>query len=394
MYWILILICFLLGINNDPLSINIVKKWHFIEIISILILMYVIFGKKRMLTNSFFNLSIIFVAWSIFCLIIAFDYFPYEHNITESKSIFTTYGTRGTFVLFQLVFNISLALGLYSFLVLSKVSPLKIELCWVSAVTASCLLGILVYLLQQLGMEFSFIQSNMVSYSKYRLYGLSLEPQYMALYIMPVCFVSLKNKWHGSLAICTSAFILTFSTTLLLAFGVALFWLYLRTGNVKHKLKYLPLLLMLLPVIVFFSYEKAYSFFSSIASVSDSTTDYARAYSMYIAAQLIQEHWLTGVGLGNFSYYFEWRGEEKIFNVANIFLRVATETGFIGLFFFVASLYSLNKKIRSIDPYYYAIFICTMVYFLVNSTFYFMLSFWLLFSLILAIKRGREIGKN
>lgn len=391
MNWILFLIFFLLGVNNDPLSINIVKKWHLIEILSMLILTYVTLRYQRLLTNSFFSLSLIFVAWSILCMANAYDYFPYEHYITESKSVFTTYGTRGAFVILQLVFNVVLALGLYSFLVLSRFSPFKIEFYWVSAVGVSSLLGILIYLLQNVGFEFSFIQSNMMSYSRYRIYGLALEPQYMALYIMPACFIALKNKWYGRLAICMCAFILTFSTTLLVAFGVSLLWLYVRSGNVLQKVKYFPLLLILLPVVVYFSYEKAFSFVNSITSVSDSTSDYARAYSMYIAFQLIKEHWLTGVGLGNFSYYFEWRGEEKIFNVANIFLRIATEAGVVGLVLFAASLYNLHRNFKSLGLYYYAIFICMMIYFFVNSTFYFMLSFWLLFSLILAIKRGKEI---
>lgn len=382
----ILFLLFIFSINNEPLSIKIVKSWNISELIMMSMSILIILNNKVQI-NKLHKISFLLVLWMLVCVLYNINNFPAEHYVTEESSIFTRYGTRSLATTAQIAFNILMSMILASYLISLPISGFTILKSYVRSITLFSLFGIIIYILQVIGFKFGFIQSNELSYSSYRLYSLAREPQYTALWIVPAIFISLKYKFKLDLIICFIALFLTRSTSVIFGFGVASLFYSIKRYGIKNVIKLFPLLLLIIIMVLSLTYQKGFAFVNSLMNVGDDTNDFARGYSMYLASKLAADNLSFGIGWGNFSYYFIWRGEEKIFNIGNIFLRSLSEIGVIG--FLIISI--LFKRIydysRICGLEYVCILITFLVYFMANSTYFTFISFWIYLSLLYCFYR-------
>lgn len=392
-YFYLFIIIFFCGVNNDPLSVRIIKDWKLVEILTIPLVILLFYVKNNIKYFNFQKIALILVIWCFISLIINKNTLPFDYFVTDSKNIFTMYGTRGWLVSGQLLFYILLSVFLLNYLYYLKISQSILEMVIIKAITLFALIGIVIVSSQILGVKFPFVQSNELSYSTFRLFSLSREPQYAGLWLSFGFFIAMKRKKFIPLSIILLAILLTRSSSVIAGLLVAFFWIYFFKIKIQVKLVSIPIVIIALFIVSYLTADKILAFYNSLSNVNSSTSDFARSYSMYVALKLIPDNFITGIGLGNFPYFFEWRGEEKIFNIANIFIRIMTECGIVGIFFFVLFVRSIIKALKKSNNEYFCILIVLFVYFMVNSTYLFFASFWFELTLLCYLS-GFSIGGN
>jgi len=246
----------------------------------------------------------------------------------------------------------------------------------VIATTIFSIFGLIFYLSNIFGINIPLIQSNDLSYSVYRLYSFGLEPQYSALFIIPGVMISYFNKWYILLCINFIALILTFSTSVLLGFIVAIILYTFKNVKFTYQLLLLPFSFLFIYMFYELAGEKILSFISVLSGDNDGTND-ARAFSIITAIDLLNEYWMGGIGWGNFSFYFSWRSEERVFNLGNIFLRILVEGGLFSLLVSIFLSRYIYNYIKVIKNAYSLILITFFIYFIANSTMFSMMCFWI-----------------
>ncbi|HIF9279605.1 TPA: O-antigen ligase family protein [Photobacterium damselae] len=381
-YLYLYVIIFFCGVSNDPLSIEIIKEWKLVEILTIPLFVFLFISKNNFKVFNFQKKSFYFVSWCYISLVVNIGTFPFEHFVTDSKGLFTMYGTRGLLVATQLLFYIILSILLLNYLFYIKISQHELESIIVKSITLFSIIGIFIVCCQMLGFKFSFVQSNDLSYSSFRLFSLAREPQYAALWLSFGLLIAIKRRVFIPSFIILIAILLTRSSSVIAGLFVAFSWFYVFKVNIKVKLLLVPIVIIFTSFVFYLSLDKILSFYNSLINVNYATSDFARSYSMYVASKLIPEHFMAGIGLGNFPYFFEWRGEEKIFNIANIFIRILTECGIVGFTIFMVFISSIFRQFKKNADEYFCIIIVMFVYFMANSTYLFFVSFWLELALL------------
>ena len=369
------LVCFLSGVTNHFFRLNIFKSWALIEVFAVFLSVVFLFY-KRLPINKVFLCGLIIAVWSFFSVYLNSHSFSSSYYVTDVSTLFTEYGTRGYLVSLQLLFNLFVFVSVLAVFRYLKYSAEGMMRFYTYAACLFSLIGLVVYVGQLLGMKFGFVQSNEVSYSKYRFYSLAVEPQFAALFLLPGVAFAVQLRRFLLATLLVVSLLLTFSTSILAGVAVVLLIKWMLSSSMKDKVRSLPLVVTLIGALVPFVYVKASAFVSSAISVGDGTNDFQRVYAMYVAVNLIAENWFYGIGWGNFPFYIEWRGEEKIVNLASLPLRFLCELGFIGgvlFIFFASKVWGVVKLAPSSFRFVYGV---VAVYFLVNSTYFAMPSFW------------------
>ncbi len=137
----------------------------------------------------------------------------------------------------------------------------------------------------------------------------------------------------GALILGSFALLLTFSRTVWLAAVVVLIIsLFMHSSRIKSK--------FLLKTIYFLVFISLVSPFLSFLIFQPFSLDLTQTISvrlqlLHLSWQMIQDHWLFGVGLGNFipaaSHYISTPRPELLQPVHNIFWLITSETGLLGL---------------------------------------------------------------
>jgi len=374
-YFILVVLILFAGITNDILSIHIVKKMSIVEIVLILMTIYYFMIKRKVKVTLLIKYLLLLSAAFFFSSFYTSDYLP-GNTFVVSPGLFTSYETRSYMSSFQFLYLVILTITFSTFLYNTKISKYKLEKSIAIATTIFSIFGLVFYISNILGINIPLIQSNDLSYSMYRLYSFGLEPQYSALFIIPGVMISYFNKWYILLCINLIALILTFSTSVLLGFIVAIILYNFKNVKFTYQLLLLPFVFLFIYMFYELAGGKILSFISVLSGDNDGTVD-ARALSIITAIDLLNEYWMGGVGWGNFSFYFSWRNEERIFNLGNIFLRILVEGGLFSLLvsiFLSRYIYNYTKVLKNA---YFLILITFFIYFMANSTMFLMMCFWI-----------------
>lgn len=136
----------------------------------------------------------------------------------------------------------------------------------------------------------------------------------------------------------------------------------------KQKKKYLAIFVLVLAgVAVFMATSPAYvARVRSITNVTTNESNRSRLFVWNSAIQMLQDHPVTGLGLGQFrDHYSKYRSKQEVNNVVHAhsnYLHVAAETGLVGLaglVFFIGYFLttSLKRYLKYRDPYDRLIFV-------------------------------------
>lgn len=381
---------FISGFSNEIFRVNIGKMWSGIEILCFLNFIFVVFVNRFRMEKNIFPMLFILMAILI-SLIVNFNNFPFEHYIGDTKSLATSYGSRMILSFYQMVFLLLCFVSTYNILIHSKLKSVEIERLAMYAVSTFSLFGILFLIMNLLGMTVPIIQSNEKSYGIYRLYSFALEPQFAGLYIAIGLAISvrMKNKLH--IAINTISILLTVSTTVILGFACAFVYYIYKKNNIRLKIMLSPMIVLVLLLAFYYSSGKV-GLYYQLLTTGEELDMVARVKSLYVAISLLLDNPYFGIGWGNFSYYFEWRGEEVITNVANIILRILTDVGFVGFLFYIPFFIWCYKLFKISDYEYRAYFVLIFVYFSINSTAFLQPSFWVLLQYVHFVSNNRDVN--
>jgi len=148
-----------------------------------------------------------------------------------------------------------------------------------------------------------------------RLEAFFNSPNYLAMYLAPAIIIAgvifsqpkqfLKKKipsllWIFSLSIILLAFYFTFSYASWLSALIIISWLYLRKKN--NGFKKILFLLLLIILLLFSQLNKAK--FLALITFNPRSSWASRIIIWRSASKLIQNHWLFGIGPGNFQSYY------------------------------------------------------------------------------------------
>lgn len=209
-----------------------------------------------------------------------------------------------------------------------------------------------------------------------RTSGLSSEPSTYAswvLLIWPLLILTKKRFMNGVSfflpiiigVICLISGLISGSRTFLLIFlfqlALAIF-LIIRNSHLKFRILSVTVGIFFLSATIFGgNYEYYLSQISSIFDIENSYSTMTRLGIAYAAFNMFIDNWISGVGIGQFTYHFakyvpDWAlfspevqayisGDiEHRINAFNLFLRVGSEMGFIAFFSFVYFIFKLLKS--------------------------------------------------
>jgi O-antigen ligase len=165
--------------------------------------------------------------------------------------------------------------------------------------------------------------------------------------------------------ICLISGLISGSRTFLLIFlfqlALAIF-LIIRNSHLKFRILSVTVGIFFLSATIFGgNYEYYLSQISSIFDIENSYSTMTRLGIAYAAFNMFIDNWISGVGIGQFTYHFakyvpDWAlfspevqayisGDiEHRINAFNLFLRVGSEMGFIAFFSFVYFIFKLLKS--------------------------------------------------
>ncbi len=212
-----------------------------------------------------------------------------------------------------------------------------------------------------------------------RSYGTFSHPNVLGGYLligMTLILFNLKSikKQAGkilyliSLTCGTLALTLTFSRIAILLWLVILFIFLISRAGKNFLKKNIPLFLIFISiVIIFILYTPIISRFSNLSLYEESFSQ--REDLLKSSLIIIKEHPFFGTGLNNFLVELSkiQKTNDVIFNlqpVHNIFLLVASETGILGLIYFVVFLAKTFKKAfekRDLTDYKIVIFLSILI---------------------------------
>ena len=211
-----------------------------------------------------------------------------------------------------------------------------------------------------------------------RPYGTFPHPNVLSFYFISATILTLSfyKKKYQKVLVFLSLVISTFTIFLALGrisvfvwvFDLAITLFYLTKNRYKFVNKknsilfFLPLFLL----IVFIFQKNIYFLRLMLVSFSDESFT-QRVWLVNQAINIIKNNFLLGVGINNFYYYLTpYLQSSKIFfiqPVHNIYLLIFSETGLIGLLFFIYFCFKLFKKIlyknKKIKPYILILLITT-----------------------------------
>ncbi|ELX8380588.1 O-antigen ligase family protein [Providencia stuartii] len=382
---LLFLLFFLSGVTNDVLKINIVKSWSLIEIYCVFVFFVLAFSKKILLNKVIYSYISLLVG-VILSLLLNLSSFSFEHYVTDVSSIGTTYGPRMVLSFLQMLFGLICIISSYSLIKASGISNYEISNILLMSISLFSLIGIIFLIMNSIGIQIPIIQSNEKSYGSYRLYSLSVEPQFAALFISLGVAISLHLKKKVLFILNILALVLTLSTTALVGLVIATIYYIHKKYSIKYRIFIAPVIILSSVILIYLSIDKIQLFFN-LMTTGENLDALARVKSIFVAYDLFKGNPMFGVGWGNFSFYFDWRGNEVITNIGNLFLRIIVETGLVGFILFIPILYWFYClfKISNVECKSYLIIL--LVYFMTNSTAFLQPVFWITTQYIYIISR-------
>ncbi len=388
--YILFCIIFIAGITNDVLCVHIGKKMSPIELsLYAIFFMMVFYGKFYVSKVPYYMLAL--SGAFFFSTVMNINSLP-ASNYILAPSVYTNYSTRSLFVSLQFFMLTLTIVGFRTFLYRMHIKAKDVVDIVIKATTLFALLGIFFYFLNILGVDVSLIQSNEKSYGRYRLYSFAVEPQYAALFMTFGLFTSFFEKDYGKFIIIALATLLTFSTGVLLGiFSAMVFYYFYKRFTLKKVLAGLCFMIAFSYFAQAFIIPKIIGTFSVLQGNASVNVE-ARASSILQGVELFKDNWLKGVGWGNFSFYYTFRGEEKIVNLSNIFLRVWLEGGLLSFVILLSFVFYLYKILRRMPVQYSLICIVYLVYFMPNSTAFLQPYFWIFIILIESLYNSNKFN--
>lgn len=255
---------------------------------------------------------------------------------------------------------------------------------------------------------FVFPDLGGVSYDG-RLHGFYLSPNHLAMYLSPafligIWFVFRKYSaiyWKENssnvmfilslfdLLLIGLAIYFTYSYAAWLAIFIAIAILFYFIAGIEKKLSFqwkLSFLSSFLIIIILFLSQNGTSKFENLKNLSYRSSYNSRLMIWRSAWEIGKDHWLVGIGPGNFQKYYlnyQTRFSEPYLEWAvpqphNIFLAFWLESSAIGLAGFILVLYWFFRKAKKIfkktrkgrDGYNIAVVLCALMVYIVFHGFF------------------------
>lgn len=210
----------------------------------------------------------------------------------------------------------------------------------------------------------------------FRLNSIFQEPSYLAIFLLPVFYITLKKN-NLILSFLFFITLVLSSSSLAIVGSILILAIYLVRFK---KVKFIVLYLSLVLATHFLLYQFSDFYFSSINRSINKFEDIFTESSIRIVGQIYLFEYLpifnklVGVGVNQMQNYFSYM--PNIYNYSNSYVITLINSGIIGLLFyfgFLISLFNYSIKNNKI-PIFAIFFIVTAVdYFIYNNFFFYLI---------------------
>ena len=326
----------------------------------------------KLLSNTDYTLQInskyfiLYILWAFIMLISIFnkpETFLYA-PVTETSRL-QQYDMIGYMYLFWVILNLIVSIITYHFATQKGMFIKIIRMLFIGSGVFS-LYGIYQYLAVWIlgsgaqSIVYILKDDYLFGADQLRLSSFAREPLYygnfLAIVLVITIALTLSRKGYSYLNFHSYTFyfifflnivalFLTFSTGALFSLvGASMIILFIKLLNKKDRIFKSPMniiIITIFSIMLLFSLSAGgFRVGSKISRLTDTSSNYGRMISIFEAIELIKDHPLTGVGLGN-SIYFT-----RVRQIHNAYLNMAAETGLPSLFIFITIIYLIYKRVK------------------------------------------------